>query len=71
MAPLETWEVVREGYSQPCPTLYLSCTLFFAPRLETGHVSYIRLFIGVLPPTPPPAGALLTGPGVTIPGFLD
>ncbi|KAJ7894451.1 hypothetical protein B0H14DRAFT_3426854 [Mycena olivaceomarginata] len=71
MAPLETWEVIEEGYSQPSPTSYLSCTLLLTPRLETGHISYIRSFVGVLPPTPPSAGSLLTGPGVTIPGFLD
>ncbi|KAJ7763900.1 hypothetical protein B0H14DRAFT_3510553 [Mycena olivaceomarginata] len=71
MAPLETWEVVEEGYSQPSPTLYFSCTLLLAPQLETGHISYIRSFVSVLPLTPPSAGSLLTGPGVTIPGFLN
>ncbi|KAJ7894989.1 hypothetical protein B0H14DRAFT_3426595 [Mycena olivaceomarginata] len=71
MAPLETWEVVEEGYSQPSPTSYLSCTLLLALWLETGHISYIHLFIGVLPLTPPSAGSLLTGPGVIYPGFLD
>ncbi|KAJ7820220.1 hypothetical protein B0H14DRAFT_3472447 [Mycena olivaceomarginata] len=71
MAPLEMWEVVEEGYSQPSPTSYLSCTLLLAPRLETGHISYIRSFIGVLPLTPPSAGSLLTGPGVTYSGFLN
>ncbi|KAJ7861861.1 hypothetical protein B0H14DRAFT_3445121 [Mycena olivaceomarginata] len=60
-----------EGYSQPSPTSYLSCTLLLAPRLETGHISYIRSFIGVLPLTPPSAGSLLTGPGVTYSGFLN
>jgi hypothetical protein len=41
------------------------------PLPEAGHTSYICLFIGVSPLTPPSAGSLLTGPGVTIPGFLD
>ncbi|KAJ7808312.1 hypothetical protein B0H14DRAFT_3482450 [Mycena olivaceomarginata] len=73
MAPLGTWEVVKEGYSQPSPEL-VPC--FVHPsslplRLETGHISYIHLFVGVSPPTPPSAGSLLTGPGATYPGFLD
>jgi hypothetical protein len=35
--------------------------------LEAGHTSYIRSFIGVSPLTPPLAGSLLTGPGLTFP----
>jgi hypothetical protein len=60
-----------KGYSQPSPTLYLSCTLLLAPQPETGQTSHIRLFIGVSPLTPPSAGSLFTRPGVTFPGFLD
>ncbi|KAJ7301633.1 hypothetical protein DFH08DRAFT_978570 [Mycena albidolilacea] len=41
------------------------------PLPEAGHTSCIRSFIGVSSLTPPSAGSLLTGPGVTIPGFLD
>ncbi|KAJ7301637.1 hypothetical protein DFH08DRAFT_978574 [Mycena albidolilacea] len=41
------------------------------PLPEAGHTSYIRSFVGVSSLTPPSAGSLLTGPSVTIPGFLD
>jgi hypothetical protein len=60
-----------KGYSQPSPTSYLSCTLLLTLQPETGHISYIRSFISVSPPRPPSTGSLLTGPSVTIPGFLD